>query len=208
MGYAPAVHLIQHASQATTALHPLRLEILAQLEEPDSAAGLARRLGRSRQQLNYHLRQLEAEGLVEQVGERKRRNCTERLVRAVARSYLISPITLGKLATDPAQVSDHASSAYLVAVAAQVIREVAELRERAERANKHLPTLTLQTDVRFASADKQHAFAHELSEEVARLVAKYHDEETPNGRRFRVVAGVYPAPRPAANDNTTQETVS
>lgn len=208
MGHASAVHLIQDASQAITALHPLRLEILAELEESDSAAGLARRLGRPRQQLNYHLRQLEDEGLVKQVGERRRRNCTERLMRAVARSYLISPITLGKLATDPAQVSDHASSAYLVAVAAQVIREVAELRERAERSNKHLPTLTLQTEVRFASAEKQHGFAQELSQEVARLVAKYHDEETPNGRRFRVVAGAYPAPRPAANDNAKQETVS
>lgn len=208
MGYAPAVHLIRHATQATAALHPLRLEILAQLGEPDSAAGLARRLGRPRQQLNYHLRQLESEGLVQQVGERKRRNCTERLMRAVARSYLISPITLGKLATDPAQVSDHASSAYLVAVAAQVIREVADLRERAERAKKHLPTITLQADVRFASAEKQHAFAQELSEEVARIVAKYHDEETPNGRRFRVMAGAYPAPRSAANDNAKEETVS
>jgi DNA-binding transcriptional ArsR family regulator len=175
-------------------LHPLRLRILGQLAEPDSAAGLARRLGLPRQQINYHLRQLEDERLVEVVGEQQKRGCTERLVRAVARSYLISPATLGTLATDPAQVRDQFSSTYLVAVAAQVMREVAALRDRADQAGKRLPTLTLQTDVRFASPASQHAFAEELSREVARLVAKYHDEEAPGGRRFRVVAGAYPAP--------------
>ena len=64
------------------------------------------------------MRQLEEQGLVESVGERKMRNCTERLVRAVSRSYLISPNTLGDLAVDSASIRDRASSAYLVAVAA------------------------------------------------------------------------------------------
>ena len=82
----------------------------------------------------------------------------------------------------------------LVAVAAQVIREVAEQRDRAHQAGKRLPTLTLQADVRFASSEKQHAFATELSQEVARLIAKYHDEDEPDGRRLRVMAGAYPAP--------------
>ncbi len=189
-----AVHVIRDGDRAALALHPLRLKILAELGEPDSAAGLARRLGLPRQKLNYHVRQLEEQGLVESVGERKVRNCTERLVRAVARSFLISPTTLGDLAVDPTSIRDQASSAYLVAVAAQVIREVAEQRDRAHHAGKRLPTLTLQADVRFASSEKQHAFATELSQEVARLIAKYHDEDEPDGRRFRVMAGAYLAP--------------
>jgi len=81
------------------------------------------------------------------------RNCTERVVRAVARSYLISPGTFGDLAVDPASVRDRASSAYLVAVAAQVIREVAEQRDRSKGVGKYMPTLTLQADVRFASSE-------------------------------------------------------
>jgi DNA-binding transcriptional ArsR family regulator len=191
---APAVHIVEEADRAAVMLHPLRLRLLAELAEPDSATGLARRLGLPRQQLNYHLRQLEAQGLVEPVEQRKKRGCTEQLVRAVARSYLISPSTLGPLATDPTQIEDQVSSAYLVAVAARTIREVATTRLQAERQGKHLPTLTIQTEVRFATPKAQQAFAAELSHEIARLAAKYHDEMAEDGRRFRVMAGAYPVP--------------
>ncbi|MCZ6917247.1 MAG: helix-turn-helix domain-containing protein [Gemmatimonadetes bacterium] len=201
-------HLIEDAEGAASVFNPLRRKILSELDEPDSAAGLARRFGMPRQQINYHLRQLEREGLVEAVGERKKRNCTERLVRAVARSYLISPAALGRLAIDPARVRDQASSAYLVAVAAQVIREVAALRDRADHTDKKLPTLTMQADVRFSSPDAQRAFAEELSQQVARLVAKYHDDETPDGRTFRVLVGAYPAPVNTQDENGPSEEIS
>jgi DNA-binding transcriptional ArsR family regulator len=199
-------HMIEDADGAASLLNPLRRKILSELGEPDSAAGLARRFGMPRQQVNYHLRQLEAAGLVEAVGERKKRNCTERLMQAVARSYLISPAAVGDLALDPARVADQASSAYLVAVAAQMIREVATLRDRAEDADRKLPTLTMQADVRFGSQEKQRAFAEELQQEVARLVSKYHDDETPGGRTFRMVAGAYPAPVNPDEHHQPQET--
>ncbi len=191
---AEALHVVQDAEPAAALLHPLRLRLLQELVEPDSASGLARRLGQPRQQLNYHLRQLEDQGLVEEVGVRQRRGCTERLLRAVARSYLISPGTLGALAADPAQVPDRLSSAYLVAVAAQLIREVAGLRAGGHAGSRRVPTLTLQTEIRFANAAARARFARDLSRTVARLAAKYHDETSPGGRRFRVVAGAYPAP--------------
>jgi DNA-binding transcriptional ArsR family regulator len=191
---AEPLHIVEDAAPAAALLHPLRLRLLEELSEPDSAAGLARRLGQPRQQLNYHLRQLEEQGLIEEVGIRQRRGCTERLLRAVARSYLISPATLGAVAADPAQVPDRLSSAYLVAVAAQVIREVAGARTGGESGGRRLPTLTLQTEIRFANAAARARFARDLSRTVARLAAKYHDETAPGGRRFRVVAGAYPAP--------------
>jgi DNA-binding transcriptional ArsR family regulator len=190
-----ALHLVEDAGRAATMLHPLRLRILGHLTEPDSSAGVARRLGLPRQVVNYHLRQLEDDRLVAQVGERQKRGCTERLMQTVAASYLISPAALGPLATDPEQVRDKISSTYLMAVAGQVIREVGELRSKADAANKRLPTLTLQADVRFASPAAQQGFARELTRQLARLVRKYHDERSPSGRRFRVVAGAYPAPR-------------
>ena len=201
MSAAAAVHVIDDADRAAAMLHPLRLRILGELAEADSSAGLARRLGLPRQQINYHLRLLEDEKLVEQVGGRQKRGCTERLMRAVATSYLISPATLGRLATDPDRVRDKFSSTYLMAVAAQVMREVAVLRAQADQAKKRLPTLTLQVDVRFGSPAAQHAFAEGLSRAVARLVRKYHDEDAPKGRGFRVVAGAYPAP-PAGGSST------
>ena len=196
MSSAAAVHVIDQPAPATVALHPLRLRILAELAEPDSAAGLARRIGLPRQQLNYHLRLLEDEGLVEPVGERKRRNCTERLSRAVAQSYIISPAALGQVAVNPDRVQDKFSSAYLLAVAAQTIAELSAVRGEAGREDAPVPTLTLQTEVRFASPTTQHAFAEELSRELARLITKYHDAEATGGRRFRVVAGAYPTPAP------------
>lgn len=195
---AAAVHVIEDSRGAAALLHPLRLRILRELREPDSAAGLGRRIGVPRQQLNYHMRQLESEGLVEVVAERKKRNCTERLVRAVAHSYLISPAVLGSLGADPDRVPDRVSSAYLVAVAARAIRELAALRDRADREGKQIPTLTLQADVRFASPEAQGAFAEELSGALAALVAKYHDERAEGGRAFRVMGGAYPAPADAA----------
>ena len=202
------VYLIEDADAATSALNPIRRRILSELGEPNSAAGIARRFGVPRQRINYHVRQLTEEGLVEVVGERKKRNCTERLVRAVAQSYLISPAALGRLAINPARVRDRASSAYLIAVAAQVIREVGGLRHRADHADKQVPTLTMQADVRFASPDTQHAFAEELSQQLACLVAKYHDEEMPDGRTFRVLAGAYPAPVNTQGQNQPDDEVS
>jgi DNA-binding transcriptional ArsR family regulator len=192
MGAAP-VHIIDDSNRAAAALHPLRLRILGELGDAESAAGLARRLGIPRQLVNYHLRQLERDGLVETVGERKKRNCTERLVKAVARSYLISPAAFGSLAAHPDHVTDRASSAYLVAVAARLISEVAEQRSAAERAGKRLATMTVETEVRFASPGAQSAFADELAQAMAAVVAKYHDDLTPGGRRYRFVIGGYPA---------------
>jgi DNA-binding transcriptional ArsR family regulator len=190
---AVPLQVVHQAAAATSLLDPTRLRILRALEHPDSAAGLARRLGVPRQKLNYHLRLLENEGLVELVEERKKRNCTERVMRAVARTYLISPAVLGALAADPERIEDRASSAYLVATAARAITEVSTARERADRAGKKLPTFTLHADVRFASQRDQAAFAEELTRVVGELIEKFHDERATHGRTFRVMAGAWPA---------------
>lgn len=200
MSEPASVDVIERKKAAAAVLHPVRGRILAELREPDSAAGLARRLDLPRQKLNYHLRQLEKEGLVELVEERRKGNCTERVVRASARSYLISPATLGPLASDPDKLRDKFSAAYLVALAARAIRDIARLSRGAAKAGKRLPTLSLQTEIRFASARAQNRFAEELSTHVAQLTAKYHDESAPRGRPFRLFVGSYPAPKDEAHD--------
>jgi len=174
---------------------PMRLRILEELAEGDTASEVARRLEVPRQNVNYHLKALEAEGLVELVEERKKGNCLERVVKATARSYLVSAEALGSLA-NPDAVTDRFSAAYLVAVCGQAIGEVAKLKAQAEDAGKKLPTLTLQTDVRFKSAADRKAFAEELSTAVAKLVSKYHDATAEGGRSFRLVVGSYPAVPP------------
>ena len=189
-----AVHVIDEGGAATSALHPLRLEILSELAEPESAAGLARRIGVPRQQVNYHVRQLEEKGLVKFVGERRVRNCVERLVQAVGRSYMINPAALGGLGADPERIEDKASAGYLLAVASQMIQDLAGLQHRSGQGDPDALTLALRTDIRFKSREAQTAFAAELAEEVARLVAKYHSERASKGRLFRVHASAYAVP--------------
>ena len=197
----PAVEMIREGSRAAAALHPMRRRILESLARPDSAAGVARRLGLPRQKVNYHLRLLEGERLVELQEERQVGGCTERVFRPTARAYVIAPDVLGPLTPDPADITDRFSSAYLVAVAAQAIRDLGVLEPVARQAGKRLPTLTLETQVRFASPERQHAFASELVDAVMALARKYSDDEAPDGRSFRFFVGGYPArPEGAAHD--------
>jgi DNA-binding transcriptional ArsR family regulator len=78
--------IVQDLDRATVLLNPLRLRILRELREPDSASGLSRKIGMPRQKLNYHLRELESAGFLQLVEERRKGNCTERVLRASARS--------------------------------------------------------------------------------------------------------------------------
>ena len=114
-------------------------------------------------------------------------------MRATARAYLITPEALGPLAADPEKIQDQFSSIYLVAVAARAIQELSLLRSKADEANKKVATLTLQTSIRFASTKDRNAFAEELSNCIARLTAKYHNEKSSTGRTFRLIAASYPA---------------
>jgi DNA-binding transcriptional ArsR family regulator len=189
---AAAIQVIQSVEAAATLFSPARMRILEQLAEPDSAAGVARRLDLPRQQVRYHLRELEQAGLVELVEERRKGNCLERVVRAAARTYVISPEALGRLGATPEARRDGCSLGYLVQLAARAIRDLAVLCGRAGKVGKRISTLALEVEVRFASAEARNAFAEELGREVAGLAAKYHDENASGGRRFRFFGGVYP----------------
>jgi DNA-binding transcriptional ArsR family regulator len=177
---------------------------LNRLKEPTSAAAVSRETGVPRQKLNYHFKLLEANGLVEFVEERRKGNCVERLVRATARQYLISPEALGKLGSNSAEIRDRFSGAYLASAAGRAIRDLALVRSGADAAGKKIATLTLEANVKFASPETRNAFAEEFAESVARLVAKYHDETAPNGRNFRVLVGVYPKPPQDAEPGDTR----
>lgn len=194
------VDLVAESDRAMSLLSPVRRRILACLRQPDSAAGVAATLGLPRQRVNYHVRRMEEEGLLEAVEERRKGNCVERIVRATATHYLIDPTVLGELAADLADIPDHFSSTHLVAQAARIIREVACLREGADAGDRILPTLSLTAEVRFGSPARQQEFAQELTAAVTELVARFHDDRTGDGRTFRLVVGSYPAPPHAPAD--------
>jgi len=190
---AEALQVINRPEAAAAALRGTRRTLLNALSEPDSAAGLARRLGLPRQRLNYHLKALEQCGLLECVEERRKGNCTERVLRATARAFVISPDALGAAASTIDTV-DRLSASYVVAVAARAISEVSALDARARSEHKRIATLTIDSEVRLASTEARAAFTSELTTAIAELVAKYHDESSPRGRRFRLVAIAHPSP--------------
>jgi DNA-binding transcriptional ArsR family regulator len=187
------VEVIDLPATAASVLDPLRARVLAALAEPGSATTVAASLGLSRQVVNYHLRALEAHGLLTLVEERPRRGLTERVVQATARGYVVSPSVLGPLAADPDR-SDRLSARYLMALAARIVREVAELAAAADRASKTLPTLAIDADIRFASAHDRAAFTADLADAVRQLAARYHDEQARGGRWHRLVVAAYPKP--------------
>lgn len=183
--------VIEDPAAALAVLDPVRAKVLAALAEPGSATSVADAIGETRQKVNYHLRTLEQHGLVHLVEERARRGLTERVMVASARSYVLSPVVLGDSAADPGQI-DRLSTQYLVAVAARVVREVGELARRARGANRPLATLTIDTEIRFASAAERASFTAELSAAVTSLASRYHDEASANGRWHRLVVASHP----------------
>jgi DNA-binding transcriptional ArsR family regulator len=189
------VEVIDDAQAAAVALDPIRSRILSELSQPASAASLAARLGIARQKINYHLRSLEENGLVHVVGKRKWGGLTERLLIATAESYVVSPIAMGRVATDPCRCKDRLSGRYLIALAARVVREVAHLLKRSAETGRRLATLSVDTEIRFRSASDRAEFTELLTRTITQLAARYHNESAPSGRAHRVIIVSYPLPK-------------
>lgn len=189
------VDVIESPAAAAVALEPLRSRLLSELARPASAAALAARIGLARQKVNYHLRALEAHGLIKVAGRRKWGGLTERLLVATASSYVVSPGALGPVGADPSRETDRLSASYLIALGARVVREVGDLVRRAKEADKRLATLAVDTEVRFRSPTDRAAFSAELVEAITKLVSKYHDESAPGGRAHRLVLVAHPLPQ-------------
>lgn len=188
------VAVIEEAAAAEASLDPMRSRILAALAEPGSATMLAGHLGLPRQKVNYHVKELERHGLVELVEERRKGNVTERVYRATASSYVISPSALAAVIPDPSRAPDQLSARWLLALGARLVQEVGSLLTGASRAGRRVATFGIDAEVRFATAADRTAFADDLTQAVAALVGRYHDEAAPEGRSYRMVIGLHQIP--------------
>ncbi|QKW18147.1 helix-turn-helix transcriptional regulator [Kitasatospora sp. NA04385] len=202
------VAVIEEPAAAEASLDPMRARLLAALVEPGSAAMLAARLGLPRQKVNYHLKELERHGLVELAEERRKGSVTERVYRATAASYVISPAALAAVSPDPSRSPDQLSARWLLALGSRLVQEVGSLLTGAARARQRVASFGIDARVRFASAADRAAFAEELSQAVAALVSRYHDESAPQGRDHRLVVGLHqiPATPPSPATPTTPAT--
>jgi hypothetical protein len=113
----------------------------------------------------------------------------------MAASYVASPAALGRVAADPARGRDRLSATYAIALAARVIREVSQLFNLSRKMGKHLATLSIDTEIRFRSAEERAAFSGELTQAITELAARYHDASAPGGRLHRLVVVSHPLPR-------------
>lgn len=197
------LRVIDDPASASVALDPMRSRLLSELRTPASAATLASRLGLARQKVNYHLRTLELHGLIRVDSKKLWGGLTERRLVATASSYVVCPGALGPVTADPTPGMDRLSASYLIALAARVVREVGQLLRRSEELDKRLATLSIDTEVRFRSAEDRAAFSRELTAAVTALVSRYHDESAPGGRRHRLMIGAYPKPEKPKEKETT-----
>ncbi len=174
------------------ALSPFRLTLLKGLEAPESASGLARRLGLPRQQVNYHLRELERAGFIELGETRQRRGCTERIMRLTSQVSFPRADATAPPGVRRDQEGHGFASAHLIAAASSVASEVAELRARADAAGKRLVTTTLQGEIRFPTPDDYRAFVEGLTAAVAQLVARHAAPDDPRSRAHRLTITLNP----------------
>lgn len=194
------VDLVQNASRASALLHPLRLRILESLYKPDSAAGLARRLHLPRQKVNYHVRELARAHFLTRAGRRRKRNMTEQLYVATARGYVLSPEILGRLGANPGRVEDALSAGYLLALTAQAQTELGRASREAATQGKRFSTLSLNTELRFESAEQRSEFAQALQQAVVDVVGRHaspftgRDATPGTGRPYRLILACYPIP--------------
>ena len=70
----PATMTLDDPVAIAAATHPVRAAILDAMRQPATAAAVARRIGQTRQNVAYHVRELEKAGLLRHVGQRQNLN--------------------------------------------------------------------------------------------------------------------------------------
>jgi len=144
-----SVHVIRSIEAAAAVLDPVRLRVLSELVAggEQTGAALARRVTIPRQLVNYHVRALEAAGLLVTSGVVRRGSATERRVRAVADRFSIDPSVLGPLSASAPETDGPAGVP--VEPAASI-------------------------DLACATAQDLAAFEEDAAAELRRLAAEYH----------------------------------
>jgi DNA-binding transcriptional ArsR family regulator len=188
--------LLDRPDAVRLALSPIRQRLLTRLRQPASATTLAAELDMGRQRINYHLRALETAGLLSLVETRRKRGCVERVLVARARAFVVDPAVMtGAEKPTAAARQDRFASAHLIGAASGIVRDVTRMQTRAAEQGVRLLTFTLETEVAFATPADFERFTSKLAERIARTARAF--DQPSGGRRYRIVVGGHPSPRPA-----------
>lgn len=175
------ITFIEDPARAAT-LTGLRRRILDSLDEPDSATGVAAKLGISRQKANYHLRSLEKADLVELAEIRQRRGLEERLMRRTADVVLVDPTAFAGLDLSR---GDAVGLSGVIAAAASLIRQGATVAGDASSRGDSVVAATLDTAIRVESPEH----LKQMLADLAAVVASYDSDV---GLQVRVATNVLP----------------
>lgn len=174
---------LERLEQAETLLKPKRVELLRHLAEPRSCTELGNEMGQPPQKVYYHVKKLEAAGLVDRVGERRVRALAEGLYRARARSYWLSPELVGRIGGSR-RATDRLSLGFLLDLAEEVQSDVARLAA----GGTDVPSLGLSGEIRLP-ADCREDFLRELRAVFEDVISRYGGSD---GERFRLALACYP----------------
>lgn len=160
-------------------------------------------MGLPAQKVNYHVRTLVDAGLLVPAGERRRRNLVEKRYRATARSYVLLPRVLGAMSAADTRVADAFSATHLLQLTATLQAELGDALAEGRERDVPVPTLSLDAEVRFHSADQRAAFAQAVQQAFTEAIAQFTepavepDGQPAPGRPYRLVLGCYPLARPS-----------
>ncbi len=186
---------IEQVDQAQALLHPLRIDLLRQLDEPRTCPDLAERFGTSPQKIYYHIKALEKAGLVEKVREQRVRGIVEGHYQARARSYWLSPALVGQVGGEQT-ARDQTSLRYLLSLTEAAQADLGRLGQRSE-AGDSVPSLGLSAQIYLPDGERRAAFLNDVQALFQQLARKYglpadDDADEKIGELFRLMLACYP----------------
>jgi DNA-binding transcriptional ArsR family regulator len=183
------VEVLDDPETVAALAHPLRVAILDALREPDSAAGAARKIGETRQKVNYHVQALAEAGLLRSAGERRNGNFVEQLFESVAGSFIVSSRLACSGDRRVEALRQQVPLEHLVHLGERIQHDAIELLDRAAFDDEQIASATVEATVRFADDAARAAFAKEYLELLKPLLKKHGSR---SGEAYHVAVAVYP----------------
>jgi DNA-binding transcriptional ArsR family regulator len=186
---APRVGVVDDPEQVAVLAHPIRVAILDSLRTPNTASGVARMIGESRQKTHYHVKALLDAGLIRSVEERRTGGFVEQLYEAVASSFIVSPRLAWRGAGRVDALRSQMPLEHLIRLGETLQREATGLLDRAAFDGDDIPCAAVDATVRFKDEESRSAFISEYMGVLKPLLKKYGSRA---GDAYRVAVAVYP----------------
>jgi DNA-binding transcriptional ArsR family regulator len=186
---ASRVTVVDDPDQVAALAHPMRVAILDALRTPNSASGVAREIGETRQRVNYHVRALLDARLIRPAGERRTGNFVEQLYQSVGGTFVVSPRLAWSDDRRVAALRSQLPLEHLVTLGERLQRDAVGLLDRAAFDGDEVPAAAVEAEVSFPDAEARAAFLEEYMAALKPLLARYGGR---TGEAFRVALAVYP----------------